>query len=79
MYKEIDYLKFILEALVSDTSSIKIERIEDELGVLLTLKVNSEDMWIIIGKGGNTINSIRSILRLLGTKINKRVNLKVLD
>jgi predicted RNA-binding protein YlqC (UPF0109 family) len=36
-------------------------------------------MWIIIGKGGNTINSIRSVLRLLGMKINKRINLKVLD
>ena len=79
MYKEIDYLKFILEALVSDTSSIKIERIEDELGVLLTLSVAKEDMWIIIGKWWNTINSLRSILRLLWVKIWKKINLKVLD
>ena len=79
MYKEIDYLKFILEALVSDASSIKIERIEDELGVLLTLSVAKEDMWIIIGKWWNTINSLRSILRLLWVKIWKKINLKVLD
>ena len=79
MYKEIDYLKFILEALVSDTNSIKIERIEDELGVLLTLSVAKEDMWIIIGKWWNTINSLRSILRLLWVKIWKKINLKVLD
>lgn len=79
MYKEIDYLKFILEALVSDKDSIKIERIEDELGVLLTLSVAKEDMWIIIGKWWNTINSLRSILRLLWVKIWKKINLKVLD
>ena len=79
MYKGIDYLKFILEALVSDASSIKIERIEDELGVLLTLSVAKEDMWIIIGKWWNTINSLRSILRLLWVKIWKKINLKVLD
>ena len=79
MYKEIDYLKFILEALVSDTNSIKIERIEDELGVLLTLSVAKEDMWIIIGKWWNTINSLRTILRLLWVKIWKKINLKVLD
>jgi predicted RNA-binding protein YlqC (UPF0109 family) len=36
-------------------------------------------MWVIIWKGGNTINSIRTILRIYGTKVNKRVNLKVLD
>jgi len=79
MYKEIDYLKFILEWLVSNVDSIKIDRIEDELGVLLTLTVAKEDMWIIIGKWWNTINSLRSILRLLGVKIWKKINLKVLD
>jgi len=79
MYKEIDYLKFILEALVSSPDSIKIDRIEDELGVLLTLSVAKEDMWIIIGKWWNTINSLRSILRLLWVKIWKKINLKVLD
>jgi predicted RNA-binding protein YlqC (UPF0109 family) len=46
---------------------------------LLTLKVNTQDMWIIIGKSWNTINSIRSILRLFGMKAEKRINLKVLD
>ena len=52
---------------------------QDELGILLTLSVAKDDMWIIIGKGGNTINSIRSILRIYGLKIDQRVNLKVLD
>jgi len=79
MYKEIDYLKFILEWLVSDIESVNITRIEDELGVLLTLSVAKEDMWIIIGKWWNTINSLRSILRLLWVKIWKKINLKVLD
>ena len=79
MYKEIDYLKFILEWLVTNIDSIKIERIEDELWVLLTLSVAKDDMWIIIGKWWNTINSLRSILRLLWVKIWKKINLKVLD
>ena len=79
MYKEIDYLKFILEWLVKDIDSIKIDRTEDELGVLLTLSVAKDDMWIIIGKWWNTINSLRSILRLLWVKIWKKINLKVLD
>jgi predicted RNA-binding protein YlqC (UPF0109 family) len=45
----------------------------------LTLKVNSEDMWLIIWKSWNTVNSIRSILKILWLKIDKRINLKVLD
>ena len=77
--KEVEFLQFIVENLVDNKWDIVIERTEDELGVLLTLKVNSDDMGIIIWKAWNTINSIRSILRLFWMKIDKRLNLKVLD
>lgn len=76
---EKDFLQFIIENLVNNKEDIIIEQSEDELGTLLTLKVNQADMWIIIGKSGNTVNSIRSILRLFGMKHDKRLNLKVLD
>lgn len=77
--KEVEFLQFIVENLVNNKEDITIERTEDELWVLLTLKVNTQDMWIIIGKSWNTINSIRSILRLFGMKAEKRINLKLLD
>jgi predicted RNA-binding protein YlqC (UPF0109 family) len=44
MNKEVEFLKFLIENLVKNTGDINITREEDELGVLLTLKVNSEDM-----------------------------------
>jgi len=77
--KEIEFLQFIVWNLVNNKEDIVIDRTEDELWVLLTLKVNKEDMWVIIWKGWNTINSIRTLLRLFWMKIDKRLNLKVLD
>jgi len=77
--KEIDFLQYIVENLVDNRDDIVIDRTEDELGVLLTLKVNKDDMGIIIWKWWNTINSIRTLLRLFWMKIDKRLNLKVLD
>lgn len=77
--KEVEFLQYLVENLVTNVEDIKIDHTEDELGVLLTLSVHKDDMWIIIWKGGNTINSIRSVVRLLWMKINKRINLKVLD
>ena len=76
---EVKFLQFIVENLVSHPEDIKIEKTDDELWTLLTLSVNKEDMWIIIWKSWNTINSIRSILRLLWAKLSKKINLKVLD
>ena len=78
-YKEVDFLEFVVKELVSEQDFVKIERIEDELWVLLTLTVAKEDMWTIIWKAWNTVNSLRSILRLLGVKLWKKINLKILD
>lgn len=79
MEKEIAFLQYVVENLVANPEDISIERKEDELWVLLTLRVNKDDMGIIIGKSWNTINALRSLLRILGMKIDKRINLKVED
>ncbi len=76
---EVEFLKFVVESLVENKDDISIERKEDELWVLLTLKVNKDDMWVIIWKNWNIVTSIRSLLRIVWNKIGKRVNLKVLD
>jgi len=77
--KEVDFLKFILEWLVENKDDIDIQRTEDELWVLLTVKVNKDDMWLIIGKWWNTVNSIRSLLKVLWLRLQKKINLKILD
>ena len=77
--KEMEFLRFLIENLVMYTEDIKIEQTEDELWTLLTLSVHKDDVWIIIWKKWNTINSIRSILRLLWVKLNKKLNLKLLN
>ena len=76
---EVNFLQFIIENIVSNKSAIKIEKTEDELWTFLVLSVDKEDMWSIIWKAWNNINSIRTLLRLYWVKTNKRINLKVLD
>lgn len=77
MNKEVEFLQYILENVVSEPDAIKIERTEDELGTLLTVTVWKEDMGLVIGKGWNTVSALRSILRLVGLKLGQKVNLKV--
>ena len=77
--QEVDFLKYVVENIVEHTSDIKIEKKDDELGTLLTLEVHPDDMGIIIWKKGTTVNALRSILRLQGMKLGKKVTLKVLE
>jgi len=72
-----EFLEFIVKALVDHPEEVKIDRKVDEMGVLLTLKVNPEDMGQIIGRAGSTARSIRSLVRIVGLKNHARVNLKI--
>jgi hypothetical protein len=72
-----EFLEYVIKSLVDHPEDVKTERKVDEMGVLITLSVHPEDMGQIIGKGGDTARSIRSLLRIAGSKNNARVNLKI--
>lgn len=71
------FLKSIIEQIVDNPDDIKIERTIDEMGVLLTLSVHKDDMAQVIGKSGRTASAIRTLLRIVGMKLEARVNLKI--
>lgn len=74
---EKDFLEYVVKALVDHPDDVKIERKVDEMGVLLNLGLNREDMGQIIGRQGSTVRAIRTLLRIIGLKNHARVNLKI--
>ncbi len=72
-----DFLEYVVKALVDNPEAVKVDRKVDEMGVLLTLKVDPSNMGQIIGRSGNTAKAIRTLLRVVGMKNNARVNLKI--
>jgi uncharacterized protein len=73
------FVDYIVKSLVSNPDGVRIERRIDEKGVLLELTVDPEDLGRVIGKRGATAQSLRTLLRALGTKQNARYNLKIID
>ena len=72
-----EFLEFLVKSIVDHPDDVKVERRVDEMGVLLSLKVNKEDMGQVVGRQGATANAIRSLLRIVGVKHDARVNLKI--
>ncbi|HSX35920.1 MAG TPA: KH domain-containing protein [Patescibacteria group bacterium] len=73
------FVEYIVKSLVSNPDAVTIERRIDEKGVLLELTVDPEDLGRVIGKRGATAQSLRTLLRALGTKNDARYNLKIID
>ncbi|KKU81450.1 MAG: hypothetical protein UY09_C0037G0007 [Parcubacteria group bacterium GW2011_GWA2_47_8] len=72
-----EFVTHVVKQLVDNPDDVELDRKVDEMGVLLTLKVNPEDMGTIIGRQGSTAKAIRTLLRIVGAKNNARVNLKL--
>ena len=72
-----EFVEYIVRALVDNPDDVKTNRTVDEMGVLITLDVNQEDMGMVIGREGATAKSLRTLLRVVGARNNARVNLKI--
>ena len=73
------FVEYIVKSLVGKPDAVKVDRRIDEKGVLLELTVDPEDLGRVIGKRGSTAQSLRTLLRALGTKNDARYNLKIVD
>ena len=73
------FVEYIVKTLVNNPDKVIVDREIDERGVLLSLSVDPEDVGRVIGKRGATAQSIRTLLRVLGTKNGARYNLKVVN
>jgi predicted RNA-binding protein YlqC (UPF0109 family) len=74
-----EFVEYVVKALVSHPEDVQVTRSVDDMGVLLELAVNPEDMGKVIGKAGATAKSIRTLLRVLGSRNDARVNLKIVE
>lgn len=74
-----EFVEFVVKSIVDRPEDVSTERTVDEMGVLITLKVNPQDLGQVIGRNGQTAKSVRTLLRVVGAKNHARVNLKIFE
>lgn len=72
-----DLIEVIVKELVEDKDQVSIEEVENDGEVNITIFVAEKDKGRVIGRGGNIINSIRTIARSAAIKENVKVNIKI--
>lgn len=73
------FVEYIVKTLVNNPDKVSVDRKIDEKGVLLSLTVDPDDVGRVIGRKGATAQSLRVLLRALGTKQDARYNLKIVN
>jgi uncharacterized protein len=75
-----DLLEYLARALVDERDEVAVEEYEEDDGtVVLELRVAETDMGKVIGKGGRTVNSLRTVMRACSMRQGNRVVVDIVD
>jgi predicted RNA-binding protein YlqC (UPF0109 family) len=58
-----ELLEYLARELVDEPDEVQVEEVENDRGVLLTLRVAKDDMGKVIGRGGRTARAIRTVMK----------------
>ncbi|MEK7432913.1 MAG: KH domain-containing protein [Cyanobacteriota bacterium] len=76
-----DAVKTIIESLVQHPQDVEVmtDELDNSENLRISIKVNPIDRGRVIGRQGKTINALRTVVKAAAVKMNKRVNLKVVE
>ena len=72
-------LELIINSLVNDKEAVSINEIDGEKSVIFEVKVAENDMGKVIGKEGRIAKAIRTIMKSLAAKQEKRITIEFID
>lgn len=71
-----EILETVIKALVDNQEAVKINAVEGEKSIVYEVKVDDEDMGKVIGKDGKIARAIRTLIKALAAKEQKRVSIE---
>ncbi len=71
-----EVLETIIRSLVSNQDAVSISEVNGERSIIYEVKVAQEDMGKIIGKEGRVAKAIRTLVKALAAKEEKRVSIE---
>ena len=73
------FVDYVVKAIVDRPDDVRTERIVDDRGVRVMLKVHPEDMGHVIGRSGATAQAVRTLLRNVGRRLNVKATLTIVE
>ena len=73
------FLEFVLKQLVDCPEEVVVTRIPREKGVLFELRLKPTDVGKVVGKQGQTIAAIRSLVNAAASRVGDRVEIEIVE
>jgi uncharacterized protein len=73
------FLEYVVKGLVQNTDSVTVTPVEREGATIYELRLDPQDVGKIIGRQGQTINAIRSLLLAGSAKKGLRCSVEIVE
>jgi predicted RNA-binding protein YlqC (UPF0109 family) len=74
-----ELVQFLARQLVNNPDAVEVKEVHGDTASVLELRVAKEDLGRVIGKQGRTVNSIRTILKAVASRTNRKVILEIIE
>ena len=74
-----EILETMIKNLVEDEALVSIEEIAQDSEIKFEVRVNEKDMGRVIGKKGKIAQSIRTVMKAIAAKENKKTSIEFID
>lgn len=72
-------LEYLARAIVADPDAVSVESFEEDDALVLELTVGEGDVGKVIGRGGRTVNALRTVMRACASRQDRRILVDVVD
>ena len=72
-----ELVEYLVKSLADHPEDVELTEQESDDTVILELKISADDLGKIIGRNGNTINAIRTVVQAVASSRKKRAKLEV--
>ena len=71
-----EVLELLITNLVEDKAAVKVNQVDGEKSIIFEVRVAESDMGKVIGRQGKIAKSIRTVMKALAAKENKRITIE---
>jgi len=72
-------IEHVARVLVNAPDQVIVEEVDEDGELVIELEVAEDDMGRVIGKSGKIARAMRNLLHIVGTKLNRRCELEILE
>jgi len=74
-----EFIEYIVKNLVDHPEEVDVHCYEGERGIMVEVRVAPSDIGKVVGKGGKTINALRTISMMACVRLGRRIRIELIE